>query len=91
MASDHSPSRAPKQEEPSRADELRRVIRIDWVVYAVVIVVCVLALAALYPGATIDHALVGTLVTFATGVIGGLFAYLRYKARGNGKGGNDSG
>jgi hypothetical protein len=56
----------------------------------VILVVCVLALAALFPGARIDHTIIGTLITFVTGVIGGLFAYLRYKAR-NGKQGAEPG
>jgi membrane protein YdbS with pleckstrin-like domain len=66
----------------SRADELRKVLRIDWVIYAVVIAIVILALAGLHPSIQIDHVLVGSLITFATGVISGLFAYLRYKANG---------
>jgi multisubunit Na+/H+ antiporter MnhF subunit len=66
----------------SRAEELRRVLRFDLVVYAVVVVVCVLALASLHPAVQLDHALIGALITFVAGAISGLFAYLRYRANG---------
>lgn len=69
----------------NRAEELRRVLRFDLVVYAVVIVVCVLALASLHPAVTVDHALIGALITFVAGGISGLFAYLRYRANGDGE------
>ena len=72
----------------SRSEELRRILRIDWVLYAIIGVVCILALVGLHPAIQIDHALVGTLITFATGIIGGLFAYLRYRAE-NGKDDDD--
>jgi hypothetical protein len=75
----------PVPRKSNRADELRTVLRLDLVIYAIVIVVCIIALAGLYPGVEIDHMLVSTLITFATGVIGGLFAYLRYKANGYGQ------
>jgi hypothetical protein len=73
------------KDPPNRANELRAVLRVDWVIYTVIAVVCILALAGLHPAVQVDHAVIGSLITFATGVIAGLFAYLRYKA-GNGKG-----
>jgi hypothetical protein len=70
------------KDPPNRANELRAVLRVDWVVYTVIAVVCILALAGLHPSVQVDHAVIGSLITFATGVIGGLFAYLRYRANG---------
>jgi hypothetical protein len=75
-------SEKPKRPQ-DRANELRSILRIDWVVYTVIAVVCILSLAGLHPGVQVDHAVVGTLITFVTGVIAGLFTYLRYKANGN--------
>lgn len=80
-----------KRNPPGRADnedrarELRTILRVDLVIYTVVGVVCILALASLHPAIHVDPAVIGTLITFATGLVGGLFAYLRYKAR-NGQG-----
>lgn len=85
------PSRSSREAKPiekraSRADELRAVLRIDLIIYGLVIVILILALAGLHPALRVDHTIVGTMVTFATGVIGGLFAYLRYR---NGRNGGD--
>ena len=66
--------------ELSRAEELRKVLRVDWVIYTVVLVVSILALASLHPAVQLDHALIGALITFLAGAISGLFAYLRYRA-----------
>jgi hypothetical protein len=70
-----------KRPVSSRGEELRQVIRVDLVVYAVVGVVLILALATLL-GVEPDHTLVGTLISAATGIIGAVLAYLRYR---NGK------
>lgn len=65
----------------NRGEELRQVIRVDLIVYAVVGVVLILALASLL-GAEPDHTLIGTLISAATGTIGAVLAYLRYRANG---------
>lgn len=70
---------------PDRAAELRRAIRVDLVVYLLVIVIAILALAGLHPALGCDHAVLGTLASLTMGIITGTFAYLRYRANGNGK------
>lgn len=71
---------------PDRATELRRAIRVDLVVYLLVIVIAILALAGLHPALGCDHAVLGTLASLTMGIITGTFAYLRYRANGgNGK------
>jgi hypothetical protein len=70
---------------PDRASELRRAIRVDLIVYLLVIVIAILALASLHPALGCDHAVLGTLASLAMGIITGTLAYLRYRANGNGK------
>jgi len=71
------PAKPPSHPEDP-GDELRSVIRLDWVVYILVAVIAVLSLATLF-GTDADRVIVivGTLVTFATGIIGGVLTYLR--------------
>ena len=70
---------------PDRASELRRAIRVDLIVYLLVIVIAILALASLHPALGCDHAVLGTLASLAMGIITGTFAYLRYRSNGNGR------
>lgn len=49
-------------------------------IYFVVLVVVILALAGLF-GIEPNQAVIGTLVAFATGTIGGILTYLRLSAR----------
>lgn len=60
--------------------ELRKIIRLDWVIYLIVAVIAVLVLAGLF-GVEADHMIVGTLVTFVTGIVTGILTYLRLTAR----------
>ena len=62
--------------------ELREVVRLDWVIYLIVAVIAVLVLASLF-GVEANLLIVGTLVTFVTGIITGILSYLRLTSRGD--------
>lgn len=66
-----------------RGDDQRRVVvRIDAVVYVLVAVIAVLALAsACWPG-RIELSLITTISTLLTGILTGWLAYMRLSARG---------
>lgn len=64
------------------------VVRIDVILYAVVAVVAILALASLVTG-RVDVGLVGALLTFATGALTGWLTYLRL-CNGKGRGDDDA-
>ena len=85
---ENRPHASPFPEDPG--DELRSVIRLDWVVYILAAVIAVLALSVL---AGVDAggvvAVMGMLVTLVTGIIGGILAYLRRKDQAGKKPGGD--
>ena len=62
--------------------ELREVVRLDWVIYLIVGVIAVLVLSSLF-GVEANLLIVGTLVTFVTGIITGILTYLRLTSRGD--------
>jgi len=67
-----------KKHPDDPGDELRSVVRLDWVIYILVAVIAALSLATLF-GTDAERVIVivGTLVTFTTGIIGGVLTYLR--------------
>lgn len=63
-------------------DQRRVVVRIDAVVYVLVAVIAVLAMAsACWPG-RVELSLITTISTLLTGILTGWLAYMRLSARG---------
>lgn len=67
---------------PKKKESLRSYVRLDLALYAVIIVICVLALATL-TGHKPDLGVLTALIGLATALVTALITYLRGKAANN--------
>ena len=66
-----------KREAPRRSDQRCVVVRVDLVVYALVGLIVVLALASIVWPGRVELALVGSMGTLVAGVLGGWLTFMR--------------